>query len=219
MAEDPIGVLLPYCGFLLIQAICVALFTSALPATSVSDFVLNGLFTWGVTMVVGSPLRALAIKWAGNQLGLSTVLSTRMVSFYLAVLLSSAIQAVCLLLPVGLGIGISYWFAAHNNPTLAAIALGAGAFLGVIFWIFGRILLAYAPAEALYGSNLGIMAIPNALSTVSRDPVGSIGIVTFAELLSAVGTATIILAPPSLAYLDLTLLYRWHQISEGSVSA
>jgi hypothetical protein len=54
---------------------------------------------------------------------------------------------------------------------------------------------------------------------VSRDPVGSIGIVTFAELLSAVGTATIILAPPSLAYLDLTLLYRWHQISEGSVSA
>ena len=104
---------------------------------------------------------------------------------------------------------VTVWLSSHGAVTLGLIVQVLGVALGLLLFIVGRLLLSYTLIESLYGAYGGLGAVPASAVRFGRDPLTTTVLVLVGGVVSTIGAAVILCAPPGNCYADMVLLQRW----------
>jgi hypothetical protein len=219
MGRDPIRVLLPAAGILLLQAAWIAL---------VRDAVLTGDPTgarWvggaGAVVVIAAlglhlvqvPLRLGMLRAGGRAVGIdvrprwSAIFSLLLVDT-LTLVVQAAIASV-VIVPTAL---VGALALSREVPVIAALVVSAGLLIGALGWAAARTLFAYAPAHILTGAG-PITSLIEGLRDANRDRLGVLAIAAVGQAMFAAGGLSCGAgALPGYPFAELALLHRWRSM-------
>ena len=212
LTGDPVGVLVPAGGALLLQLVGMRLCQALVGEMSWGSLLLAVAGIELVRRIAVAPLRALILR-AGAR-----VLERTAATGWVRGALSLAVIELVVGLVVGLVgaviIGPSLFVAAllvaRGAPTAAVIVAAAGALLALLLTLLLRALFAYAVPEAVIGGKGPIDALSSGFELGQNDFVALVGLLFAGDVILAVGTLPCAVgALPAYPIADLAVLSRW----------
>jgi hypothetical protein len=213
MGRDPIGILAPAAGVLLVQAAVIGVLRgvvfSGTPASLLG-------FALLAAVILQAPLRLAMLRAGGRALGsdgtrLGATLSLLVVDG--VTLLAQALLASLVLVPAMFVATIAL---SREIPLLAALIAGFGLVISAVLWVLARSLFAYAPARVVAGSG-PFRALRDGFSDASGDRVQVLAISAVGDLMFALGGLFCGAgALPGYPFADMALLHRWTVRSAAS---
>lgn len=213
MGRDPIGILGPAAGVLLVQAAVMAVLRGVIFAGTPASFL--GIALIGA-VVLQAPLRLAMLRAGGRALGsdgtrLGATLSLLVVDG--VTLLVQAVLASVVLVPT---LFLATVALSREVPLLAALIAGFGLVISALLWVLARSLFAYAPARVVAGSG-PFRALRDGFSDASGDRVQVLAIAAVGDVMFALGGLFCGAgALPGYPFADMALLHRWTVRSAAS---
>lgn len=213
LGRDPIGVLLPTAGVLLLQLGVAVAIRNAWGASDPRALVLTVLGVFTAFPVLTSPLRAGVIAAGARALGRPARglwTAPALVVVEAVVLGLAAVAGVLVAAPF---VAIAMASLSRGVPIAAALATGAGALTAATAVLLVRASFAYAAAEAVIGRKGPLRALAAGWRASGPDRLALVGILLVGDLTLALGGALCGAgALPGYPVGDLMVVHRWLSI-------
>jgi hypothetical protein len=206
MGRDPIGILAPAAGVLLVQAMVMGVIRGVV-FSGTPAFVLGIAVAFAV--VVQAPLRLRMLRAGGRVLGSDKARFGATLSLLVVdgvTLLVQALLAAIILVPA---LFLATVALSREIPVVAAIVGGGGVVISSLLWVLGRSLFAYSPARVVAGSG-PFTALRQGFHDASGDRLQILLIAAAGDALFALGGLLCGAgALPGYPFADMAFLHRW----------
>lgn len=213
--RDPIGVLLPAAGLLLLQVALVLMIRTCWPWLGAGTLIALALGLSALRVLVATPMRASVLAAGARQLARPFPVWRRSPSLALVWLIGGGLEAVLVGSILAIGLVPAWWLVLRGTWWGAALLVMVALPVALLVGIAVRTLFAYAIIEATAGGRSPTDALQLGLQRTFRDLPALLGILTTGELLVALGSLLCGAgALPGLPFADLALLHRWASIED-----
>ena len=210
LGRDPIGILLPTAGVLLLHVAAAMVARAAWGEVDVASFVAALLVVHGVRILLTSPLRAPMIAAAARALDRPATGATRALQLLVVDLITGLLQilvAALIAVPVG---GLSVLVLERGLHLFGAIGIGVALVGGAAASLLVRAALAYAPAEVVVARKGPFSALAEGWRVGKGDRLQLAIVLLFGDVALALGGAMCVAgALPGYPLADLAVLHRW----------
>lgn len=215
--HDPIGVLFPASGLLLLQVLGALLARAVWDGVGPREAVATFFVAAAVQSVIGAPLRSRMIAAGARAHGLRVRPWGRPAALLGVQLVTGPAHlgaGLAVALPL---LGVAAGFASEGWLSTSSVVAAAGVCGGTLASLAVRGLLAWAPIEAVVGGASGLGALWRSVVRGGRERPVAFSVVLLGDLLVAFGGLICGAgALPGYPIADLALLHRWSGARRGA---
>jgi hypothetical protein len=208
MKADPVGILLPTAGVLLVQLTGSIALRQAWPQSTWLELGGVAVVVHAAGIVLSAPLRAAILGAAAEARGRPVVSSLRAPALAIVLILTAALQTLLVAASLGIGALAAMALSTRGMYTLSTLAVAAAVLFAALLSLLVRAVFGFAPAEAVVAGKGGFRAMWHGISGSQVIQVALLLLI--GDIALALGSVCCgVGALPSYPIGELAVLDRW----------